>query len=291
MIPKDFITEWRYRAPWVSDRQVEQDLVISRAVVELFSRPTIANAFAFRGGTALYKLHFQPAARYSEDIDLVQTAPGEIGPALDAIHEALDGWLGKPQWKHSEGRVTLNYRFDSEDLPAVRLRLKVEINSREHFTVYGLKDHRFDVSSRWFAGGADVRTYELDEMLGTTGANIHDKWIVGATLDAALIYGSRGPRRPEHICLDKGYDYDDCEQEARERGVKPHIRRRGEPPLVGCVRGKPRRWVVERTNSWHNNFRGLRIRWERKAEHYGALVHLACAIITVQAATRELHRS
>ena len=167
MIPKDFITEWRYRAPWVSDRQVEQDLVISRAVVELFSRPTIANAFAFRGGTALYKLHFQPAARYSEDIDLVQTAHGEIGPALDAIHEALDGWLGKPQWKHSEGRVTLNYRFDSEDLPAVRLRLKVEINSREHFTVYGLKDHRFDVSSRWFAGGADVRTYELDEMLGT----------------------------------------------------------------------------------------------------------------------------
>lgn len=167
MIPKDFITEWRASAPWVADRQVEQDLVISRALVELFSRPTIANALAFRGGTALYKLHFRPAARYSEDIDLVQTEPGGIGLALDAIHEALDSWLGKPQWKQSEARVTLNYRFESEDVPPVRLKLKVEINSREHFTVYGLKNHHFEVSSRWFSGAADVRTYELDELLGT----------------------------------------------------------------------------------------------------------------------------
>ncbi len=167
MIPKDFITEWRAQAPWVADRQVEHDLVISRALVELFSRPTIRNALAFRGGTALYKLHLRPAARYSEDIDLVQTEPGGIGPALDAIHEALDSWLGLPQWKQSEGRVTLTWRFESEDVPAVRMKLKVEINSREHFTVYGLKDHRFEVNSRWFSGTADVRTYELDELLGT----------------------------------------------------------------------------------------------------------------------------
>lgn len=151
----------------MTDRQVEQDLVISRALVELFSRPAIANALAFRGGTALYKLHLRPAARYSEDIDLVQTQEGGIGPVLDAIHEALDGWLGEPKWKHSEGRVTLSYRFESEDLPPVRLKLKVEINTREHFTVYGLKDHRFEVASRWFSGAAALRTYELDELLGT----------------------------------------------------------------------------------------------------------------------------
>jgi putative transposase len=124
-----------------------------------------------------------------------------------------------------------------------------------------------------------------------TGANIHDKWMVGATLDAIAIHGARGPRRPKHLCLDKGYDYDDCRAEARERGVSPHVRRRGEKPLLGCIRGKPRRWVVERTNSWHNNFRGLRIRWERRADRYGALVYLACAIMIVQATRRELHRS
>jgi predicted nucleotidyltransferase component of viral defense system len=166
MIPKDFITEWRARAPWTADRQVEQDLIISRALVELFARPTIAGALAFRGGTALYKLYLPPA-RYSEDIDLVQTAPGGIGPILDEIHRALDGWLGAPQWKQSGGRVTLTYRVASEDLPPVPLRLKVEINTREHFTVHGLVAHRFAVASRWFSGTADIHTYELDELLGT----------------------------------------------------------------------------------------------------------------------------
>jgi predicted nucleotidyltransferase component of viral defense system len=79
VISKDFISEWRDRAPWVLDRQVEQDLVISRTLVELFSRESIAQVLAFRGGTALYKLHITPAARYSEDIDLVQTKPSGIG--------------------------------------------------------------------------------------------------------------------------------------------------------------------------------------------------------------------
>lgn len=82
MIPRDFITEWRAHAPWVADRQVEQDLVISRALVELFSRETIANALAFRGGTALYKLYSRPAARLDHGFDavwraLVSLLPGE----------------------------------------------------------------------------------------------------------------------------------------------------------------------------------------------------------------------
>lgn len=167
MIPKDFITQWREQAPWVLDRQVEQDLVISRALVELFSRAAIANALAFRGGTALYKLHLRPPARYSEDIDLVQTSPGGIGEVLDAIHAALDSWLGEPKWKQTEGRVALSYRFESEDAPPTPLKLKIEINSREHFSVQRLRDQRFEVSSRWFSGSANLRTYELDELLGT----------------------------------------------------------------------------------------------------------------------------
>jgi len=167
VIPKDFITEWRDRAPWVLDRQVEQDLIISRALVELFSRAPVADALAFRGGTALYKLHITPAARYSEDIDLVQATPGGIGDVLDAIHDALDPWLGKPRWKQTQGRVTLSYRIESEDVPPVGLKLKVEINSREHFTAYGLKRRRFEVSSRWFTGATNLLTYDLDELLGT----------------------------------------------------------------------------------------------------------------------------
>ncbi|MGA8409011.1 MAG: nucleotidyl transferase AbiEii/AbiGii toxin family protein [Candidatus Acidiferrales bacterium] len=167
MIPRDYITEWRAIAPWVEDSQVEQDLVISRALVEIFSHPELAAALAFRGGTALHKLHVKPPARYSEDIDLVQVKAGAIGPTLTALHKTLDPWLGEPQHSRSEGRVTLNYRFASEDTPPLRLRLKVEINSREHFTVFGVKKVAFDVDSRWFRGSAKIVTYELKELLGT----------------------------------------------------------------------------------------------------------------------------
>jgi predicted nucleotidyltransferase component of viral defense system len=167
MIPRDYVTEWRAVVPWVDDAQVEQDLIISRALVEIFSHRHLANELAFRGGTALHKLHFKSPARYSEDIDLVQVNAGPIGTALTALHHTLDSWLGVPQSSQNEGRVTLNYRFASEETPPLRLRLKVEINSREHFTVFGYKKIPFKVNSRWFQGTAEILTYELEELLGT----------------------------------------------------------------------------------------------------------------------------
>ena len=113
---------------------------------------------------------------------------------------------------------------------------------------------------------------------------MHDKWMVADALDAVVLRAPRGPRRPAHLCLDKGYDYADTEAAVRRRGIIPHIRRRGEPPLLGCVRGRPRRWVVERTNSWYNRFRGLLVRWERLAANYLAMLQLACGLIAYQQA-------
>lgn len=166
MIPHDYITAWRKHAPWVQDFQVEQDLVISRALAEIFSHEHLRDALAFRGGTALYKLHLKPAARYSEDIDLVQTKAEPAGPTMEALRKVLDPWLGKPQWKQTEGRVTFVYRFDSEDTPHIPLRLKVEINTREHFAVYGFKRVPFNVASEWFKGKCEIHSYDLDELLG-----------------------------------------------------------------------------------------------------------------------------
>ena len=103
MIPHDYITEWRARAPWVEDFQVEQDLVISRALVEIFSDAVLARSLAFRGGTALYKLYLTPPTRYSEDIDLIQVEPGPAGPVMDALRAVLRPWLGDAQWKQSAG--------------------------------------------------------------------------------------------------------------------------------------------------------------------------------------------
>jgi len=115
-----------------------------------------------------------------------------------------------------------------------------------------------------------------------TGANCHDMKAALATVDS-LIVSRPEPRRyhPQHLCLDKGYDYPEIEAGARERGYRPHIRRRGEEKIAtkGARRHRARRWVVERTGSWHNRFRKLLIRWEKKADNYLALVHLACCLM------------
>jgi len=182
LIPQDFISEWKKAAPWPQNDQVEQDLIICRALVEIYNHPILADNLAFRGGTALFKLHLQPV-RYSEDIDLVQVHPGPIGLTLDALQEKLNPWLGNPKRKQSEGRVTLTYRVTSEE--GVPLRLKVEINSREHFTVLGFDKRRFSVDSRWFSGSTSILTYQLNELLGTKvralyqrkkGRDLFDLW-------------------------------------------------------------------------------------------------------------------
>lgn len=175
MIPRDYITAWRGQAPWVQDIQVEQDLVICRALVHIFSEPVLSKALAFRGGTALYKLHLKPALRYSEDIDLVQVKAAPAGPIMDALHATLNSWLGQPTTKQNAGRVTFKYTFHSESAPAIPLRLKVEINTREHFTVFGYQSTPFSVSSPWFEGHCDILSYHIDELLATKMRALHQR--------------------------------------------------------------------------------------------------------------------
>jgi len=167
VIPRAHIAAWRSAAPWATDAQVEQDLVICRALTDLYSEELLAREAAFRGGTALHKLHFDSPARYSEDIDLVQVNAGPIGPVMQAVRVRLDSWLGSPQWKQGQGRVTLYYRFESETRPVTPLRLKVEINTREHFSVLGLRRVCYQLNSPWHAGAGDILTYEPEELLGT----------------------------------------------------------------------------------------------------------------------------
>ncbi len=97
----------------------------------------------------------------------MQVAPGPAGPLMDGLREVLDPWLGEARWKQSQGRVTFAYRILSEDVPAMRLRLKVEINTREHFAVLGFTKRAFSVDSRGYSGMADIATFELDELLAT----------------------------------------------------------------------------------------------------------------------------
>ena len=73
MISRRYIEEWKTYASWPENAQVEQDLIIERALIEIFSDELLKENLAFRGGTALHKIYLKPQARYSEDIDLVQT--------------------------------------------------------------------------------------------------------------------------------------------------------------------------------------------------------------------------
>ena len=194
---------WRQVAPWADDAMVEQDLVISRALVEMFSDPMLAAELAFRGGTALHKLMLMPPSRFSEDVDLVQIRPGPIGSALDAIRARLDPWLGAPTRDQAEASVTILYRYTSEIPPVRPLRLKVEIHTREHFSVYGHVVRPLTVTSRWFSGHAGIRTYELDELLATKlralyqrrrGRDLFDLWEAWnrANVDPARVVAAFG---------------------------------------------------------------------------------------------------
>jgi predicted nucleotidyltransferase component of viral defense system len=165
---------------------VEQDLVLSRALVEMFDNALLRETLAFRGGTALNKLFFAQPHRYSEDIDLVQREAGPIGPVLDAIRSVLDPWLGEPRRSRGQGRVAMLYRFDTTALPVRSLRLKVEINTREHIAVLGFVRRTFTVDSPWFSHEAEITVYQLEELLGTKlralyqrrkGRDLYDLWL------------------------------------------------------------------------------------------------------------------
>lgn len=118
MIPKPYIAKWQEHAPWKEFAQVEQDLIISRVLLEIFNDEFLKENLAFRGGTALHKLYLKPASRYSE-------------------------------------------------YEEIRMRLKLEINCKEHFNVLGWVNFPFEVNSEWFSGKTEIRTYNINELLGT----------------------------------------------------------------------------------------------------------------------------
>jgi predicted nucleotidyltransferase component of viral defense system len=165
MIPALNIIAWSQQAPWAEQRQVEQDLIISRALVALFGDPFLTEEQRFRGGTALNKLHFPKPLRYSEDIDLVRTTSGPIGPVLSRLRDVLDPWLGQPKFDQSSVAPKFKYAIEGEDKTPIRL--KIEINTRERDAFDPIKLRRFKVENPWFSGAADIPIFSDEELLAT----------------------------------------------------------------------------------------------------------------------------
>jgi predicted nucleotidyltransferase component of viral defense system len=167
MIPLRYIEEWREQAAWATYAQTEQDLIIARALIDMFSDELLNSSLAFRGGTALHKIYLSPQIRYSEDIDLVQIRSEPINPVLKRIREKLSFLGTKRTVKQHIHNNTIVYHFVTETMPVIDMRLKIEINTREHFNVLGLKTIPFKIENGWFSGECNLTCYELEELLGT----------------------------------------------------------------------------------------------------------------------------
>jgi IS5 family transposase len=132
-----------------------------------------------------------------------------------------------------------------------------------------------------------------------SSASTHDIKQVTEVVDKTIIKRpkslskSKNKRRRQHLCLDKGYKSAEEEQELIKRGYILHIpikkkkKKKGEDgkekmdekDVPNRKKYSPKRWVVERTNSWHNRFRKLFTRYEKKTENYLGLVQFSCCMI------------
>jgi putative transposase len=122
--------------------------------------------------------------------------------------------------------------------------------------------------------------------LAMAGANRHDMKLVKQTVNSLVVKRPRPTKkRPQGMCLDKGYDYAEVRDTLKEFGFTAHIRARGEEAqaMKRNAGFKARRWVVERTHSWMNRFRRVLIRWDKSPDNYLAFLHFACALIAFRA--------
>lgn len=197
MIPQAYITEWSNFVPWKTNEQVEQDLIICIALTKIFDNKFLSDSLAFRGGTALHKLYLQPQSRYSEDIDLIQIRSEPIKKTIQELQKELS-FLGKSNVTSKKNNNTIYYKFESEFPPVQILKLKIEINCREHFSVLGWEKKDFEVISSYFNNKCALTTYKLEELLGTKlralyqrrkGRDLFDLWkaLTTANPDTNLI--------------------------------------------------------------------------------------------------------
>jgi predicted nucleotidyltransferase component of viral defense system len=166
LIPNAYMQAWSATAPWPDPRQIEQDLIICRALCDLFNAPALKDKIAFRGGTAINKPLFAQPLRYSEDIDLVQMQAEPIGTTVDAIRDALS-WLGKCNREQAGHSMHLVFKFTPEADAQAALKLKVELNTREHDSFFGLKSYPFTMENDWHSGKTEIVSFEPEELFGT----------------------------------------------------------------------------------------------------------------------------
>ena len=179
MIPRPSVISWEeQQAPWQEDWQIEHDLMTSRVLVEIYSHALLSENLLFHGGTALGKLYFNPPHRFSVDLDFVQIEQGPIKETIQypLLHEVMDT-LPLKLAKYGPSNIGYKYFFDFDvwDPSVENSRIKIEINTREHFTVKNPKSLEYTVNTEWFEAGSKIKTYNLEEMLAHKLVSLYDR--------------------------------------------------------------------------------------------------------------------
>jgi len=193
MIPQAALDAWRQKAPWPNEIGIEQDLVLTRLIVDIASDPLLGDALAFRGGTCLHKLHARRAPRYSNDLDYVRTDAGPIRDIMSALR-GVASKVGLQECGYVQKHDSAAMKFDAEPTGGIgRVRVKIEINTRETESFRDRVRRPLGVDNPWFSGRADVLTFELEEILGTKlralyqrrkGRDLFELWFGLEVLDA-----------------------------------------------------------------------------------------------------------
>lgn len=206
MITETALAHWRHHAPWPTREQVEQDLVLSRLIVEIANHPLLGKELVFRGGTCLHKVWLDRPWRYSEDLDYVRRTGGGIGEILDALREvAVSVGFDRVQ---TDLRRYPKVRLDTTFIRGGRMRVKVEMNTFERSPARATVTRPLSVDSPWFSGTADVATFALEELAATKiralfqrakGRDLLDLWlaVVEAGARPADVAACFGPYHPD----------------------------------------------------------------------------------------------
>jgi predicted nucleotidyltransferase component of viral defense system len=167
MIPQAYLNEWATQAPWPQQAQVEQDLVLSRLIVEIAQHDLLGEEFAFRGGTCLHKLYLPKQLRYSEDLDYVRRTHSGIKPYLTALRDIAKD-VGLVEHGTTQSGQMAHIVFDAQATDTTgRIRVKIETNIAETESFLPRIARPYTVDSRWWSGAADVSTFQIEELMST----------------------------------------------------------------------------------------------------------------------------
>jgi predicted nucleotidyltransferase component of viral defense system len=211
MVPRDAITAWAVDHPWPTAVQVEQDLLLSRAICAIAADPYLGEELVFRGGTALHKLHVQQAFRYSEDLDYVRSTGGGIGQLTRALTD-----IGESLGFDVRTRITEHPKvyWRTTSAEGTPIRIKIEVNTHECSPALSHAHIGHQVESEWWTGDARVRTFQTAELIATKiralyqrskGRDLFDLWLALTELDltADEILTAFSPYRPDGLTAEK----------------------------------------------------------------------------------------